>query len=397
MNPGGRAVAATSVLHFLAHFAVLTHAALVLVLPERLGVSPAEVGEAGALGYFLFGALALVSGILVDLWGSRPVLVATGLGVAAGAWTLAGATDLAGVLGGFAVLGAGAGLYHPSGLALLARRVPEGARPRAMATHGVAGNLGIGLAPFVAFLGVERLGSGPFFTGLAVVAALGAALVLAVPRDPPRRKRKREVLANFWGDTRPGYPTLLAWQVVIGTFYRMLITYLPAVLAGALPVAAAGAVWGMPMDRFAGSLVASLVLGAGVAFQITAGRLARPGRLAAQTSVLFLGLAGLALLALAPAPWGLFALGAMGAAVFGHQPLSNSLLPAFVGEDHRGIGYGVQFLATFGAGAVGVTIGARLLGDDLGATGPWLWGLAGLAALGGFLMRALAPREPRPA
>lgn len=400
MKAGVRSVAATSTLHFLTHFAVLTHAAFVLALPERLGASAADIGRAGVLGYFLFGVLALLSGILVDLWGSRRVLFLTGAGIALGAWGLARASTLPEVAVSFAVLGAGAGLYHPSGLALLARRVPARDRPRAMAVHGVAGNLGIGTAPFVGYLGLAAWGQGPFFLSLGAVSLLGGLGALLLPPDPDRRRgrRKREVLAAFWRQTRPGYPLLLLWQVIVGTFYRMLTTYLPAVLAIAL-----AAVWvfpegalilGLDADKFRGSLLASLVLGAGVAFQVGAGRVARPGSLARQLSSLFLALTALAALALLPGPAGLLALAVLGAAVFGHQPLSNSLLPAFVGADHRGIGYGIQFLASFGAGAMGASLGAYLLGPDLTGQAAWAAVMAAIALVAALLMARVARHEP---
>ncbi|MCH7493904.1 MFS transporter [bacterium] len=403
MKAGSRSLAATSFLHFLTHFALLTHAAFVLVLPDRLGVTAAAVGRAGVLGYLLFGVLALAAGVLVDLWGSRRVLFLTGVGIALGAFGLARASTLPEVAISFAVLGAGAGLYHPSGLALLARRVPAHRRPRAMALHGVAGNLGIGTAPFVGFVGLAAWGQSPFFITLGVVALLAGLVALSLPPDPlPRRgRRKRDMLAAFWRETRPGYSLLLVWQAVVGTFYRLLTTYLPAVLALALAGVGMGRgeglVMGLDGDKYFGSLLASLVLGAGVAFQVAAGRWARPGRLGRQLSALFFGLAALAVLAFLPGLAGLVALGLLGAAIFGHQPLSNSLLPTFVGSDHQGIGYGIQFLASFGAGAVGALLGAFLLGPDLTGRGPWLAGLAVAAMVAALLMARLSRHEPKEA
>ncbi|MBC8515065.1 MFS transporter [bacterium] len=384
-----RTVGVAGSLHFLIHFAMMTHPALVALAAVR-GGDLFGIGEAGMWGYLLFGIFALVSGFLTDFWGSRFVLLLTGILVALGLWMVASlgsdGVHPESFRWAFALVGAGCGLYHPAGLALLGG-IPLERRPSAMALHGVFGNAGIGSAPFIAYVGMEALGIVPFFVGIGTVS-LGAGLVaLTLPKCDVRAGRKRDHWKEFLTQTRPGYGIFFCWQGVVGIYYRMLITYLPAILGiglSSLPKVAEGV----------GPLFSSVALGLGILFQLLSGKWAKPGHLARQTALLFCGLALLGLVS----GWvqgvgSLVWVALMGGVVFGHQPLTNSLLPRFVGEGHRGLGYGIQFFISFGMGSVGAWWGARLLGKEFQGFQDWLWVLVGLATLSAVLMVLLSEKE----
>ena len=148
LSSQGQLVLYTSLAHALVHALELTYAALLLRIGDEFDQGKFALGIIAQVGAFAFGASALPSGALVDRLGAQRVLFFCFLGAAGGA-VLVGLSPDEFFLGAFlAVLGLAIGLYHPAGLALIA----QGARQRGIALgyHGVAGNIGVAMAPAVA-------------------------------------------------------------------------------------------------------------------------------------------------------------------------------------------------------------------------------------------------------
>jgi MFS family permease len=144
----GRVVLYTSLAHGLVHVIELTYAALLLRIGDDFGQGEFMLGVIANVLAFTFGAGALPAGLLVDRLGSRRVITFYLLTAAVAAF-LVGLSPNAFVLGVFlGLLGLSIGLYHPAGLALLAQAAEQ--RGMAFGYHGVAGNLGVALAPAMA-------------------------------------------------------------------------------------------------------------------------------------------------------------------------------------------------------------------------------------------------------
>ena len=143
--------------HFLDHFFILifaTAAALSLVTEWQL--SYAELIPYSMAGFIAFGLFSLPSGWLADKWSREGMILVffVGIGLTSiGASTAQSPLEIAIWL--FAV-GIFASIYHPVGLALIAK----GGKNMGMdiAVNGVWGNMGVGFAAFITGLMIDYLG-----------------------------------------------------------------------------------------------------------------------------------------------------------------------------------------------------------------------------------------------
>jgi len=392
--------------HGLVHTYELSIPIFMTVWLSELGIAEATLGGIVGAGYFLFGAGALPGGILVDRFGSRRLIAGCFVGMG-GAFVLLGL--LPGLWGlGIALLawGAAASVYHPAGLALISTGVRQ--RGRALAYHGIAGNVGIAGGPLVTALLLLAFNwtTVAILLGLpALVAAVGAwrtsfderAAVghheAAVDSDTGSSV-EAHTLATLWRRTRhlfaSGFAVVFALVALSGLYYRGVLTFLPDLLTPLVTV-------DLPIDVSAGRYVYAGLLAVGIVGQYVGGRLSdRQGTeriLAGALAVL----AGVAVVFLPVAEWGTGALlvvsAVLGFFLFLVQPLYQATVAEYTPPDARGLSYGYTYLAIFGIGAAG----AALAGGLLQLAGPpLLFGvLAGIALLGAGLGGWLAVRRPR--
>jgi MFS family permease len=218
---------------------------------ERFGISP------GALSLFVFLQVAvyvagqLPAGVLVDRWGSRAVLVASGIVLTAGQLLLAFATTLPFAALARVLVGTGDAMVFVSVLALVPRWFPARRVPLVTQLTTILGQLGqiLSAVPFLALL--HGLGWSPAFGIAAAGSALVAVLALLVVRNAPgdgwrpgETVSVREVgrqLVAVW--RRPG--TRLGFFGHMGTQFSMMVFSLlwglPYLVSGqGLSTAAAG-------------------------------------------------------------------------------------------------------------------------------------------------------------
>ena len=143
--------------HFLDHFFLLIFAsAAALVLVSEWQLPYGELIPYSTAGFVAFGLFSLPSGWLADRW-SREGMISVffiGIGLSAiGASTAQSPTQIAIWL--FTV-GLFASIYHPVGLALIAK----GDKQMGMdiAVNGVWGNMGVGFAAFITGLMIDQVG-----------------------------------------------------------------------------------------------------------------------------------------------------------------------------------------------------------------------------------------------
>jgi MFS family permease len=367
--------------HGLVHASVLLLPALLGDLQRSFRVSLLDVLAVANAMYLAFGLAAVPAGYLADRVGSRTMLLVAAGGCAVSLVLVAAAPTFAALAAGLVLLGLCAGIYHPSGLSLLSRRVASPERGRAIGVHGVGGTFGEALAPAWAAFFAARLGWRWGFASAAVLALACAALVLTLPADAPARSHQvpipitfrdnlaglRRSLRLFWS-SRP-LRWLLVATVAGGFVYRGVLTFLPLHLTSS-----AGGVQ-------AASYVTSLVLVAGIVAQRIGGELTdRLPREPLYLAEMALCVPVLVLLGLTTGV-GLLAV----ALVFGFlwylaQPLATALAAAHSDPGDHGLLYGIQFAASFGVGSFATTLGGLLISAS-GSTGLAFLGFAAVAVI----------------
>ncbi|WP_233498401.1 nitrate/nitrite transporter [Blastococcus sp. TF02A-26] len=208
-----------------------------------LGVAGPEAQErfsagASAVSLFLVLQLAVYAGMQVpvgvalDRFGSRRLIVAGGLTMAAGQLLLAVATDVPTAIAARVLVGAGDAMTFISVLRIIGAWFPGGTVPVITQLTGILGQLGqvIAASPLVALL--HGAGWRNTFLGAAAVGVLVTVLVLATLRDapagvvrpaPPDLAAVREGLVATWREsgTRIGLYTHLVTQFS-GTVFALL-------------------------------------------------------------------------------------------------------------------------------------------------------------------------------
>jgi MFS family permease len=407
MNANDRSIVALVMAgHGLVHTYELSIPIFMTAWLGELGVSEGVLGGVVGGGYFLFGAGALPGGVLVDRFGSRR-LIAGCLAGMGGAFVLLGLLPgLWGVGGALLAWGAAASVYHPAGLALISTGVQQ--RGRALAYHGIAGNVGIAAGPLATalLLLVFDWPTVAVLLGLpALVAAVGAGRTSFDERaavgvhDAPDSEHEKpsptpDDRAVLWTRSKAlfasGFAGVFALVALSGLYYRGILTFLPDLLTPLVTV-------DLPIDVAAGRYVYAGLLAVGIAGQYVGGRLSDHGRTERALAGALTVLAVVAVVFLPVAGGGTAALLAVSAVLgfflFLVQPLYQATVAEYTPPDARGLSYGYTYLAIFGVGAAG----AALAGGLLQIAGPaLLFGvLAGIALLGAGLSGWLALRRAR--
>ncbi|NHN40337.1 MFS transporter [Halorubellus sp. JP-L1] len=367
-----------------------------------LGVAavPFDAAVAGVLvtvGYGLFGVGALPGGVLADRVGSKRLIVASLFGMSASFVVLAAAPSVLAVGAALACWGVAASVYHPAGLSMLSRAATE--RGRAFAYHGIAGNLGIALGPFVVAVALVvadwRTVALALAAPILVVAALatridvderaavgsdgdgqsheatasdGGAEIDSETTDSGGADRTSSVesFADFRVGSRElfvgGFALIFPVVVASGLYYRGILTFLPEVLS-TYDAFAAIAVGDLSLETYRYAYAGLLAVG--VVGQYAGGRVSdhvRPERALAPA---FLGLAVLAVLFLPAVALGvgpfLVLGGLLGVALFFVQPLYQAAVADHTPPGTRGLSYGYTYLGVFGVGALGGAVAGGIL------------------------------------
>jgi len=422
-----RIVGFTAGSHALVHTYELSIPILLTVWVADFSTTAAVLGAVATVGYGLFGVGALPGGILVDRFGSKPLILACLAGMAGSFLLVSVAPALPALAAAIAVWGVTASVYHPAGLALLSKSVDR--RGAAFGYHGIGGNLGIALGPLVTALLLLafdwRVVAAALAVPAAVVAAYGVTVdvdtALADPADPAPDGGNPEAddrdgdepeasdgdggstkgtvsLSSIVDDTRVllagGFLLVFAFVTFSGLYYRTFLTFLPDllsdVLGGLVDVQLVDPESPYAEEFDVGRYLYVAVLSVGVFGQYLGGRLADRVPPERGLMALMTVLAALALL-FVPATGGtatfLAVSLALGVALFAVQPLSQATVAAYSPDETRGISFGYTYLGIFGVGALGAT----LAGTVLTRAGPQelFVVLAAIAALGALSAAAV--------
>ena len=407
MNANDRSIVALVMMaHGLVHTYELSIPIFMTAWLAEFGVTEATLGGLVGAGYFLFGAGALPGGILADRFGSRRLIAGCFVGMG-GAFVLLGLLPgVWGIGGALLAWGAAASVYHPAGLALISTGVQQ--RGRALAYHGIAGNVGIAGGPLATallllvfdwpvvavLLGLPALAASAFALRASFDETAAVGLHDATGETNTASVSGATNLSILWTRTRhlfaSSFAVVFALVALSGLYYRGVLTFLPDLLT---PLATVD----LPIDVSAGRYVYAALLAVGIGGQYVGGRLSErddtertlAGALAilAGVAVVFLPVAGLGTGALLVVSAGL------GFFLFLVQPLYQATVAEYTPPDARGVSYGYTYLAIFGVGALGATLAGALLQE---AGPPLLFGvLSSIALLGAGLSGGLAVSDPQ--
>ena len=349
MNQIQRKVLTTTCLsHSLIHVYELSVPALLLLIQNEFGTDDLQMGKVAGLYALLFGLGALPAGWLVDRLGSRPLLIACLWGSSLSMVGMAVSPGLSWFAVSAAAMGLFLSIYHPAGTALLTHAIPPSGR--VFAWHGMAGNSGVAGASVIAgalgFLVGWRWAIG----SLAVLGLVLGARAWTLPSPSVHELRAREGRGRWYS-----FAMLLVAAAFMGMVYRGMMTFLPKFFAVTYTDEA-------ELGTAVGGLLTTTALLAGLAGMYIAGRLVDRGR---HPALVFL------VGAVMQAPFLLLVSYAGGSTLiplfmcvsffhFFTQPAGNHLVADLTPPRLRGLGYGIYFLMTFGAGSIGAGLGGWL-------------------------------------
>jgi MFS family permease len=218
---------------------------------ERFSAGASAVSLFLVLQLAVYAALQVPVGVALDRWGSRRMILAGALTMAAGQFLLALATDVPTAIGARVLVGAGDAMTFISVLRVVGLWFPGGTVPLITQLTGIFGQLGSIAAAYplvallhgtswrVTFLGAAATG---VVVGVLVLVALRDAPAGTLPAAPAGLEQVRRSLALTWREpgTRIGLYTHLVTQFS-GTVFALLWGYPFLVVGeGRSPAAAAG-------------------------------------------------------------------------------------------------------------------------------------------------------------
>jgi MFS transporter, FSR family, fosmidomycin resistance protein len=344
--------------HASSHAWELIFPAVAVPMARDLGLPFEDTVSIGFILYLLFGLGAPVAGWASDRLGPRRVLILCLLGGGVSGALVAFAPTLPMVRIALGGLGLAASLYHPAGLAMLSHHF-ERKVGRAFALNGIAGNIGIGLTPFLAGLIASLFGWRYAYLLLCLPGLLFGIIFLfvRVPDGPTSRAEHSTDRTPL--DWRP--IALFAVATIAGGLaYRLHTLVMPALIQERIPLltGVAERFTGLEhVDNLGATALTSVAYGFGVFGQWAGGKIADKHPLA--PSYFWFHLIATPILALAAVASGLPLLLALFGYVFfsiGMQPIENSLIAKLTPPLWRGRGFAAKFILSFGVGAFGTYV-----------------------------------------
>ncbi|MDQ2050502.1 MFS transporter [Natronolimnohabitans sp. A-GB9] len=365
----------TMAAHALVHWFETSIPIFLVVWLAEFDVGVAVLGLIVALGYAPFGIGALPGGILADRYGTKRLILLCIAGMSVAFFLLSLASSIATIAVGLLLWGVAASVYHPAGLALISTGVED--RGTVFAWHGIAGNAGIALGPFVAatlliFLEWQLVAAILAVPGvLAVLYGLSARFdpTAAVDDDVDAGPDEALSLSELVSNSRALFASAFAVVFVIvafeGLYYRGMLTYLPEILHGLEAMDGLAVPDGLEGIEPADYIYVGLLV-VGMAGQYAGGKLTDHVDPARGMVGIFAVLTVLAVAFVPVTDMGLVAIaalcGAFGFFLFAIQPFYQNAVAVYTPADSRGLSYGYTYLGEFGLGSASIAIGGFVLG-----------------------------------
>jgi len=350
--------------HFFTHFYELLFPSLAIPLTIYLGLPLADVLTLSFLMYLLYGLGALPWGFFSDRVGHRISIVIFFVGTGAGAVLTSFAQEPAFIVASLAMIGFFASIYHPAGTAL----ITHGTRKRGMALgiNGVAGNLGLVSAPFVAGLFNWLFGWQITYLLIGIVALFWGIILIfvSIDEEPVVPDTKPAPVPGNSSRNNNGrlFIILCVIMTISGLAYRSNSIVLPSYLEFKAQFLfdlftrfKIGDLQGA--KTFSATLLASCIYIISTVGQLAGGRLADKYDLRFMY-ILFhsLSLPFVIIMAFTGQMWLVIAASLYVFFALGMQPIENSLIAKLTPSKWRSTAFGLKFILTFGVGSLAVYI-----------------------------------------
>jgi MFS family permease len=379
---------AVSACHALIHAYMLVFPTIYKSVGSSLKLEFAGVGFVGMASYLAFGFGSLPAGFLSDRIGAGRLLVICIAGTTGASVLVFTLSSTAGVVVALVLLGLFASMYHPAGLSLLSTSIREVGK--ALGLHGMAGMIGIALAPSIAGEMTSRHGWASSYLVLGAAGGVIVIILLALLRfhtdeHLPSHEDKPE-------DGTAGSPLgqlllIFAIGAVYGLIYRGLLTFFPSYLSERV------AFIGNDVRKL--GYVTSSITAISIAGPLLGGYLASTRRRIEANLLLIFALLALLLVGVYFGSGLVLILIAVPIVLllFGFQPLQNTLIAKVSHSSRRGAVYGIHYTASFGLGALASGIGG-VVGERFGLQAFFLL-IVGLCLVGMLIVLTLTRLRKR--
>ncbi|MFN3535357.1 MAG: MFS transporter, partial [Desulfatiglandales bacterium] len=343
----------TTCSHGLVHLFEGVLPPLIPLMIVNLGTNYFHLGIVATVFSYAFGLGSLPGGFLADRIGPRRLIsfYLFSSGLICSSVLFSNTLLVYGVLMG--LLGLSASVYHAASNALLSLRIRE--IGTAFGIHGIAGSLGVSLAPVIsALLGAKWGWRAPHvvFGLFGILLGLFSLSIQEAKKAPVPKKG---------GDSLKGKLFLLIvfflTAAFLGITYKAVTTFLPSYMGEKIDH-----FLGLPLSKVTlGGTVATLALLSGSIGQYLSGRLV--GRYRGEMIYLILisfGTIFSLLMYLGKGTFLIISSVLFSLFYFGTQPVQNYLLSRYISERRRASGYGVHFSITFGIGSIASALGGYI-------------------------------------
>jgi MFS family permease len=373
--------------HGIDHMFLLIFATAVGSVAVEFGYSnwtdlmPYSVGA-----FALFGLGAIPAGRLGDVWGRRAMMVVFffGMGAAAlltaltqNAWQLAAALTL---------MGAFAAIYHPVGIPMLVRNVPNPGT--VIGINGLAGNLGIAVAALVTGFLVKWIGWRAAFVVPGLVSiACGIVFAIKCPEEtsaPSKGKGGKAKVSLSPAMLVRAFAVMTAAAATGSILFNFTTN-------GNTQLLTAGFAGVIEDPAVLGALLAAIYAVASLAQLVVGSLIDRMAFKPLQVWISVIQVPVLIVAAHTQDWWLFFSLLAVMIFVFGSIPFTDAMIVRYVDDRLRSRVAGMRLAVAFGISSLAVW----LLGPMVKAIGfsTALWIMAGIAALKAAIVMLL-PDEP---